>query len=160
MEQSVEYRQKVIADYKEKSLPLLKYLPWFESNQGRGVSSMYDSDEMAGQTLSFPVYNSTVMSFVREAAKSPLMNKNYRYIYTRHHISSHEDEAKLIKQCDWKTWDILMGILSYYVLGGRTKGTLWNEAVRSDIFYLVLRRMKEIIEFYDKPFEVQQNSEM
>lgn len=160
MEQSVEYRQKLIADYKEKSMPLLKYLPWFEQHKGQTASSIYSSSEMdsqAEQTLSFPVYNSTVMSFVRDAAKSPMMNRNYRYVYTRNHIQSHEDERKLIKQVDWKQWDSLMGILSYYVLGGRTKSNLWNEAVEADIFYAVLCRMKEIIEYWDRPFEIQRD---
>lgn len=160
MEQNIEYRQKMIADYKEKSMPLLRYLPWFEQNKGRAASSIYNSEELGEQTLSFPVYNGTVMSFVREAAKNPMMNKNYRYVYTRNHIASHEDEVKLIKQCDWKQWDTLMGILSYYVLGGKTKGTLWNEAVRADIFYLVLSRMKDIIEYWDRPFEVDGNPEV
>ena len=40
--------------------------------------------------------------------------------------------------------------LSKYVLGGRTKGNLWSEAVSEQIFYLVLKQMQEIIEFWDK----------
>lgn len=34
--------------------------------------------------------------------------------------------------------------------GGRTKGNLWSEAVSERIFYLVLKQMQEIIEFWDK----------
>ena len=56
----------------------------------------------------------------------------------------------MIQKAGWKEWDILRGILSKYVLGGRTKGNLWSEAVSEQIFYLVIRQMQEIIEFWDK----------
>ena len=58
--------------------------------------------------------------------------------------------AYMIQKAGWKEWDILRGILSKYVLGGRTKGNLWSEAVSEQIFYLVIRQMQEIIEFWDK----------
>ena len=96
------------------------------------------------------------MNFVREASKTSLMDKNYAYVYTRNHIRNHEDERKLIAKAGWKEWNLLCGILSKYVLGGRTKGTLWNEAVKEDIFYLVLKQMKEIVEFWDKPLDRRQ----
>jgi len=158
MEQNAEYRQQLIAQYKENSMPLLKYLPWFTQNSGKAASSVYSTEDSGEQTLSFPVYNGTVMSFVKEAAKNPMMDKNYRYVYSRNHITTHADELRLIKQADWKQWNVLMGILSYYVLGGRTKGVLWNEAVKEDIFLCVLQRMKEIIEYWDRPFEVGEES--
>jgi len=78
------------------------------------------------------------------------MDRNYAYIYTRHRICTHQDERNMIQKAGWKEWDILRGILSKYVLGGRTKGNLWSEAVSEQIFYLVIRQMQEIIEFWDK----------
>ncbi len=154
MEQDYEYKKKLIMDYKESVMPLLRYLPWFENNGGRRVSNTYSEDSITEHSVAFPVYNSTVMSFVKDASKLNLMNKNYRYIYTRNRIQSHEDERRLIQKATWKDWDTLTGILSYYVLGGRTKGLLWNEAVEEQIFYLILKQMKEIIEYWDRPFEV------
>lgn len=50
--------------------------------------------------------------------------------------------------------NLLRGILSRYVLEGRIKGKVWNEAVQEQIFYLVLEKMKEIIEFWDKPMDI------
>jgi hypothetical protein len=67
---------------------------------------------------------------------------------------SHDDERRAIENASLKEWDILCGILSKYVLGGQTKGTLWSEAVQERIFYLVIQKMCEIIEFWDKPMEV------
>ncbi len=154
MEQGMEYRQRIIAEYKESVMPLLKYLPWLEQSAGRTASSTYNGQEMGEGTLNFPVYDGSLMNFVREASKSSLMERNYKYVYTRNHLNTHEDERRIIAKAGWKEWDVLKGILSYYVLGGRTKGTLWSEAVRESIFYLVLKQMKDIIEFWDRPLEL------
>ena len=40
---------------------------------------------------------------------------------------------------------------------GMTKGTLWTIAVREGIFLAVVKRMKEIVEHWDGPFEVYEN---
>ena len=49
---------------------------------------------------------------------------------------------------------MLRGILSKYVLGGRTKAFLWSEAASEGIFALVLDQMKMIIEYWDKPIDM------
>ena len=49
-----------------------------------------------------------------------------------------------------KDWDILRGILSRYVLGGRTKAALWGEAVQENIFLLVLKQMRKLVDYWDK----------
>lgn len=105
-------------------------------------------------SFSFPVYDATLMSFIKEASKSALMEKNYSYTYTRNHIKTHDDERRLIRAAELKDWDILRGILSKYVLGGRTKAVLWSEAVQENIFVMVLEKMRKIIEFWDKPLDI------
>lgn len=155
MEQGMEYRQQVIEGYKQTVMPLLKYLPWFERNAGRAASSVFGGDDISAHSVSFPVYDSTVMNFVKEASNTSLMDKNYAYVYTRNRIRNHDDERKLIQKAGWKEWNILCGILSKYVLGGRTRATLWNEAVKEDIFYLILKQMREIIEFWDRPLDIE-----
>ena len=140
MEQSSEYREQLLESYKQAVRPLLPYLPWLEQSAGKKASSLYSGQDIGVHSVSFPVYDGTLLNFVREAGKSPLMDRNYAYIYTRHRIC----------KAGWKEWDILRGILSKYVLGGRTKGNLWSEAVSEQIFYLVIRQMQEIIEFWDK----------
>lgn len=150
MEQNVEYRQQIIEEYKAAAEPLIRYLPWMEKNAGRTVSRNYQGNGLSKRTISFPVYDATLMSFVKEAAASTLMNRNYAYVYTRNRIKSHGDEKRFIAGAELKDWDILCGILSKYVLEGRTKATLWGEAVQEDIFLLVLRKMREIIGYWDK----------
>lgn len=154
MEQSAEYRQQLLEEYKESALPLLRYLPWFEKNAGQSGSTIYRGEGDNERAMHFPVYDSTLMSFVKEASKSPLMYRNYSYVYTRNRIRTHEDERRLIAAADWKDWDVLRGILSQYVLGGMVKGTLWSEAMKENIFCLVLKQMHKIIEYWDRPLDL------
>ncbi|MCD7835751.1 MAG: hypothetical protein LUG83_03685 [Lachnospiraceae bacterium] len=153
MERDEEYMHRIMMENKETVMPLLRYLPWLMQHAGESASSDYNGDGLAEHSISFPVYDSTLLGFIREASQSPLMDKNYPYVYTRSHLKTHEDERRVIEMATWKEWDILRGILSKYVLGGRVKSVLWSEAVKENIFYLVLKRMKEIIEFWDKPIE-------
>lgn len=153
MEQGTDYKQQLITEYKQEVWPLLRYLPWLEKSAGSTVSTTYNGQDIGEHSVSFPVYDGTLLSFVKEASRTGLMEKNYPYIYTRNGIRTHEDERRVINATEWKDWDTLKGILSKYVLGGQTKATLWNEAVEQKIFYLVLKRMKEIIEYWDKPID-------
>ena len=129
MEQSSEYREQLLESYKQAVRPLLPYLPWLEQSAGKRASSIYSGQDIGVNSVSFPVYDGTLLNFVREATKSPLMDRNYAYVYTRHWIRTHQEERDIIQKAGWKEWDILRGILSKYVLGGRTKGNLWSEAV-------------------------------
>lgn len=153
MEENEEYKQKLIAEYKMQLEPLLRFLPWLAQHNGMSVTSVYQGAELEGLTMQIPVYDGTLLNFVKTASKSTLMDRNYRYVYSRKRIKSHDDERRLITQATWKEWDTLRGILSYYVMGGRVKGTLWNEAVKEAIFYMVLTQMKKIIEYWDQPME-------
>lgn len=159
MQDSKEYRQQQISEYKKEVMPLLRYLPWFEANSDKPASTIYNGDCGIGveHSLSFPVYDSTLMNFIKEASKSSLMDINYRYVYTRNHIENHEQERKLIENATITEWGILCGIFSKYVLGGRTKGVLWSEAVSERIFYLILKQMKSIIEFWNQPFDTKRS---
>ena len=154
MEQSTEYRQQLMQEYKQAALPLLRYLPWLEKNVGQSGSTLYQGTEANESAMRFPVYDSTLLNFIKEASRSPLMYRNYSYIYTRNGIKTHEDERKIIASAELKDWDMLRGILSKYVMGGRTKAYLWGEAVQENIFCLVLKQMQKIIEFWDKPLDI------
>lgn len=134
-------------------MPLLRYLPWLEKSVGTNVSRNYDGSDMGEKLMSFPIYDGTLMNFVKEAGNSIFMDRNYRYVYTRNRIFSHDDERKAIAKATIKEWGILCGILSYYVMGGRIRSTLWSEAVQERIFYLVISKMVEIVEFWDKPLD-------
>lgn len=152
MEQGTEYRQQQIEEYKRAVMPLFRYLPWLEQNAGQAGGGFYQNPEATENSMSIPVYDSTLMNFVREAQRSSLMDRNYPYVYTRNRIRTHEDERRVIAAAELKDWGILQGILSKYVMGGQTKSRLWMEAVKENIFLLVLKKMQEIIEYWDKSF--------
>ncbi|MGN0402813.1 MAG: hypothetical protein ACI4HQ_11245 [Acetatifactor sp.] len=154
MEQNMEYRQQQAQNYKQIVMPLLRYLPWLEQKCGQQVSSFYRGPEFTEHSMSIPVFDGTLLNFIREAEGSALMDRNYCYVYTRNRIKTHDDERRVIESADIQDWDTLRGILSNYVLGGRTKSALWSQAMQENIFLLVLKKMKQIIEYWDKPFEV------
>ena len=49
--------------------------------------------------------------------------------------------------------DLLGAVLSRYIIKGRTKGMIWKEGVEYGVFYAVISKMKELIEFWDIPYE-------
>lgn len=153
MEQEPAYQAKIMVEYQQAVKPLLVYLPWLEEHVGDTGYVTYDQQGIAERSLSFPVYDASLMHFVREAEKSSLMDRNYRYVYTRNHIGSHEEERALIQQATWRNWDLLKGILSRYVMGGRVKASLWSEAVKEDVFHQILLKMKEIVEGWEETKE-------
>lgn len=146
MFQETSGQQKMMEEYNRYALPLMEYLPWLEEHVGEDVCSIYEEEGIAENSLCFPVYDETLLRFVKEAAASPLMDKNYPYVYTRNHLGTHDQERKLIQSATWREWGLLKGILSKYVLGGKTKGVLWSDAVKEDIFYLILLQMKKLNE--------------
>lgn len=150
MDQNVDSRQRLVQEYKAAAEPLLKYLPWLEKNAGKSGSSSYQGQGIGKHSMTFPVYDSTLVSFVKEASASSLMNRNYSYVYTRNRIKTHDDERKVISAAELKDWDILCGILSKYVLGGKVRATMWSEAVQENIFVLTLTQMRKIIEYWDR----------
>ena len=141
-----EYMKEKMAEYRRELEPLVKYLPWFEQASEKSASTMYKGNGLDGPgALAFPVYDATLMSFIKEASNSSLLDRNYQYIYTRKDIRNCYDERDLIAAADYKNWDILCGILSRYVMGGRTKSVLWSQGVSEKIFYLCLTKMLEIV---------------
>ncbi len=153
MMQVTEYRHKMIEEYKQAATPLFKYVPWLEKNSGRPGSTSYRGQGVTEHSMSFPVYDATLMSFIKEASTSSLMDRNYNYVFTRKNIKNHEQERKMIAAAGVKDWDTLRGILSKYVLGGRVRSILWSEGLQERIYLLVLEQMRKIIEYWDKPLE-------
>lgn len=140
-----------LSEYRADVDRLLTYLPWFESKVGTRVSRLYDGDAGQQTSLSFPVYETMLINFVKEASKTALMDKNYVYAYSGYNIRTVEDEKKAIEEATVKDAAVLCGILSKYVLGGMTKGVLWNQAVENGIFLDILKKMKSLLAIWDAP---------
>ena len=149
--EDIEYRRQVVNTYKPDVEKLIRYLPWLEEKSGSNVQETFEGSGIKGSSITFPVYDGTLMNFIREVQRTGLVDRNYPYIYSRHRIRTVKDELAAIERSGIREMDVLKGILSKYVLGGMTKGKMWTEAVYNRIFLNVVRKMKENLEFWDKP---------
>ena len=144
----IEYRRRVVNEYRPDVERLVRYLPWLEEKAGRNVAENFEGSGIAEHSIPFPVYDSTLLSFIKDAQQTKLLDRNYLYTYSRHKIRTVQDELKAISQADITQMDILKGILSKYVMGGMTKGRMWTEAVQNRIFLKVVQKMKENLDFW------------
>lgn len=136
-------REQIIEQYREDVVKLIKYLPWLSKKSGKDVSTMYTGDEEK-PLIPIPVFDSTLLQFIKDAEKTQFVDKNYPYVYSRNGIKTHEDELRLIKEAKITDLKILKGILSKYVLGGKTKATLWAEGVDAGIYVAVLDSLNRL----------------
>lgn len=149
MEQDKPGIAEVVNNYKEDVVKLCKYLNYLEVKQGEKMYKNYENQETP--TMKFPVYDSTLLSFIKVAQTTKFINKNYVYTLSRKKLKTPEDEIKFIKSAQIMDMQALGDILSKYVLKGMTKGTLWSEGVSSGVFYYLVKQMKELIEFWTVP---------
>ena len=151
--EDIAYRQQVVNTYKPDVERLIRYLPWLEEKAaaGGGVAQTFDGNGIRENSITFPVYDSTLMSFIKDVQRTGLVDRNYPYIYSQYRLRTVQDELHAISKADIKEMNVLKGILSKYILGGMTKGRMWTEAVTNRIFLNVIRKMKENIEFWDRP---------
>lgn len=151
--EEIAYRQQVVNEYRPDVEKLARYLPWLESKVGGSVHQTYSGSGIEENSVTFPVYDSTLMSFIKEAQRTKLMDRNYRYIYSRHRIRTVQDELRAIGRTTIREMDVLKGILSRYVMEGMTKGRVWSEGVEKGIFLQVIKQMKEHLDFWDRPVQ-------
>lgn len=152
-ESDIAYRQQVVNEYRADVERLARYVPWLESKKGASVQQSYSGSGIQEHSISFPVYDSTLLGFVKEAQWTKLMDRNYRYVYNRCRIRSAEDELAAVKRASIKEMDVLKAILSRYVMEGMTKGRKWSEAVENGVFLAAISKMKENLDFWDHPVQ-------
>lgn len=154
MNEVKESRQEILEDFKPTIEFLSRYIPWLEKQTGKTVTGTYRGDGQVKQSFSIPVYDSTLLAFINDVSKTNFIDKNYQYVYSRNRIKTFEDEWKAIEKADIMNMGILCGIMSKYILGGMTKSVLWKNGVEYEIFLRILKKTKEIVEFWDKPIDV------
>ena len=77
--EEIAYRQQVVNEYRADVEKLARYLSWLESKKGKSVQQSYSGSGIEEHSISFPVYDGTLMNFVKEAQRTKLMDRNYRY---------------------------------------------------------------------------------
>lgn len=153
MEQDLEYRRSLMESYKKKIEPLFRYVTWLEAKQGQKVSSTYTGDDKGNRTMAFPVYDSTLLGFVKEVQRSGLTDRNYVYQYRHYRMETPAEELAEINNVTIKNVELLTGVLSKYVCEGMTKGRMWSLAVEEGIFLAILLKFKELFDLWDQPME-------
>lgn len=140
---------EIVKKYKPDVERLLPYVSYFEKMSGLSSSSTFNEDGLSEHSLAFPVYDSTLLRFVKDAENSIFMDRNYRYVYTRNHIKTYQDELAAIEKCTIQQLETIGGILSNYVYGGRTKGVVWNQGVKNGVFLAAILKLQELIHFWE-----------
>lgn len=143
-------REEYLDMFREDVKHLITYVPYLENKRGSDVSRDYRDGDKMKNTISFPVYDPTLLSFVNDCSMTMFMETNYPYFYTRNFVKDSDDEKRMIEKADIMHMDILRCILSKYIFGGLTKAYLWKEGVDNGVFVAVLKKAREIIEFWDR----------
>lgn len=141
--------EEIVEFYRQDACKLLRYLGWLETKTGQSTYNTYGAEGIAENSVPFPVYDGTLMNFVKEAQSTCFMDRNYIYVYSRNWLKTSRDELRLIETATIRDMDKLAGILSHYILGGQTKARLWSEGVTNGVYLAVLSKMKELIDFWD-----------
>ena len=137
-------KEQIIEEYKDDLLRLLKYLPFLEKKGGKDVQDYYEGDG-ENKVIPVPVYDSTLLGFVKEARSTKFMYRNYPYVYRRWKMPDANAERIAMESATLRDIDLFRGIISKYVLGGQIRAKLWTEAVEERIFVTALSRMKSLM---------------
>lgn len=143
------HREQTKNEYMQKLMPLFAYIPYFKEKEGAKTRSFYDGQKV--DSVPVPVYDGTVLSFVKEAQKTGLIDRNYIYAYQKIKANGPKDERLFLTDATFLDLDIIISIIAKYVLGGMTKGVMWSDAVEEGVWLHCLLKLKELLEVYDHP---------
>ena len=145
-------RDEIIICYRDDVAKLMKYLSWLQNKSGTVTSGMYSGEGIDKSSMAVPVYDSTLLNFIRDIKTTDFLNRNYVYTYSRYRIKTAADERRVIEACSLQDIKVLGDILSKYVIRGDVKGAVWSEGVQNGVFLAVLLKLKELMEIR-KPLE-------
>ena len=150
MENENEYLEELMKKYRDISQSLLRYILYFEQKKGQKNYQIYQGEQNTN-SVAIPVYESTLLSFVKEVQRTGLVDRNYVYALSRNGIRTHEDEMRALDRVEFKDIELIYAIMAKYVLGGMTKGMLWSEAGENGTFLKCLQKLKEVLNVWDAP---------
>lgn len=149
-EQDESLREQIVNEYRYDLTRLLRYLPYFDKKTGKDVQSYYEGGERKLESVKVPVYDSTLLAFVKDAKTTKFMYRNYHYVYRRLRIESPAQERKILENAAIRDIDVFRAILSKYVLEGQTKSVMWTRGVEERIYVTVLDTLQKRFAEYDK----------
>ena len=142
--QEARLKEQIVEEYRDDLIKLLKYLPYLES-KGQGDTQQYYEGDGEHTVIPVPVYDSTLLGFVKEARSTKFMNRNYPYAYRKWRMPDAKAERTAMENATVMDIDLFRGILSRYVLEGQRKAVMWTAAVEERIFVTALSRLKTLI---------------
>ena len=145
-ELDIDTRRNLIRQYQPDAKRLVRYISWLETKRGSDVMKSFEGEGVEKTAFTFPVYDSTLLSFIKTARETQFITRNYQYVYNRNRIKNTEQEKRVVAGATLRDIGLLSGIFSRYVLGGMTKSVLWAQGVESGIFLEILYRLREILE--------------
>lgn len=145
------YRQEKIQKYTAIFKNLFRYILWLKEKQGQSTSHIYENEELNRSSMPVRVYDSTLLSLVKELNATGLMDRNYVYTFSRNMLRTVQDEKRWIASAQLKNIEDVFAIMAKYVLGGMTKGKLWTDAIENGIFLEALLKIRELLEVHDRP---------
>ncbi len=151
MDQEKLNREEQVEYYRMEVQKLISYIPWLEQQRSKQAYNTYSGDGLAEHSIAFPVYDSTLLGFVKVAKSTLLMNRNFLYTYSKYRLRTTADELAFIRKAELKDMGDLGNILSKYILTGMRKGDVWSKGVESGVFLELIVKMREIITYWDKP---------
>ena len=137
--------------YKSDVEAVIKYLSWLEQKSGSKLAKSISPDDNKELTMHVPVYDSTLLAFIKTLDKTKFMNRNYVYTYTKYKIHTVEDELKVMDKLQIMELNVIGDILSKYVIKGKSKGYLWSEGLENGVFLAAVIKMKQLVEFWTVP---------
>ena len=151
MENENIYKQEMMNKYRQAMGDMFRYIPWLEEKSGKKLVQSYNGDDLLTSSVPIPVYDSTLLGFVKDMQRTELMDRNYVYVFSRYGIRTEADELRTIEQTEFKDIEAIFGIMAKYVLSGMTKGMLWSKGVENGVFLHSLKKIKELLDIWDKP---------
>ena len=150
MESNLESIEKIISENKSSMEKLLPYVDWLTANVKKTVMNTYGEDGVAENSVQFPVYDSTLMSFVRTCNATGKMDRNYVYTFSKNRLRTVQDELRFIEKAQMQQFQDLWNILARYIIKGNTKGLVWAEGVTEGVYLKVILKMRDMINFWDR----------
>lgn len=143
---------EIVICYQDDVRKLVKFLPWLERVSGGPSSGIYTGEGIDKSSMAIPVYDSTLLSFVREAKSTDFINRNYVYTFSKYRLREAGDELRIIDICTLQEINVLGDILSKYILKGEVKGLIWTQGVQNGVYLALVRKLKSLMEIH-QPLE-------
>lgn len=138
-------REEIIALYQDDAMKLLQYYSWVKKVSGQKLSEIYKGENIEKTSMAVPVYDATLLQFIKTAKTTKFMNRNYVYTYSRNFIKTAEDEIRLIENSTLQDIRALGDILSSYCYKGDVRGAVWTDGIRQGVYLVWLDKINELL---------------